>query len=80
MDTSDAAAEDPTGGFEIGDDDMVMYTAGKVPFETFAMCHVDGIAPYESLGPQYQLLWRNRTTAASYEKCADVELKAVFLS
>ncbi|KAL1310620.1 hypothetical protein AAFC00_000892 [Neodothiora populina] len=46
-------------------------------FVTFALCHVNGTAPYFTVGPQYQLLWRSVVAAETdYESCADVELVA----
>lgn len=77
---SDAAVESHTPGFRVGEGDVVVYE-GDVGFETFVVCWVDGIVPYKSVGPQWQVLWRNRTTErVEGGGCEDVELKAVFLS
>lgn len=43
-------------------------------FQGFALCHVNGTAPYFTVGPQYQLLWKTGTANSSYTDCADVEL------
>lgn len=50
----------------------------EVPdFTTFALCHVNGTAPYFTVGPQYQLLWKTGAAkAGNYTDCADVELVA----
>jgi hypothetical protein len=46
-------------------------------FHGFAACYVAGIAPYEAVGPEVQLLWRNATAGAPSGSCADVELEVV---
>jgi hypothetical protein len=48
-------------------------------FHGFAACYVDGIDPYENLGPQVQLLWRNATAGAPSGRCAEVELKVLYV-
>ncbi|KAI4715661.1 hypothetical protein E4T48_08150 [Aureobasidium sp. EXF-10727] len=40
----------------------------------FALCHVNGTAPYFTLGPQYQLLWKNSSASSTSSNCADVKL------
>ena len=44
-------------------------------YGTLAACYVNGTAPYWSLGPQVQLLWRPEDVPVG--ACADVLLKAV---
>lgn len=46
------------------------------PHEYLEVCYVNGTAPYFTLGPQYQLFWREAGAEAS-EKCLGVGLKAV---
>lgn len=48
-------------------------------FTTFAICYVNGTAPYVSLGPQYQLFFKNGSSVADAGNCADVKLKTVDL-
>ena len=80
LDTTDAASESHTPGFGVGDGDVVQYE-GDLAFASFVVCWVQGITPYNSVGPQFQVLWRNRTgTEVDGEGCGDVDLKAVFLS
>ncbi|CAD0109888.1 unnamed protein product [Aureobasidium uvarum] len=40
----------------------------------FALCRVNGTAPYFSLGPQFQLLWRTDDVPSNSSRCADVHL------
>jgi len=52
-----------------------------VPLEynTFALCNVNGTAPYFGVGAETQLFWRGHGVAVERSgKCADVLLKAVF--
>lgn len=76
-----------TPGFEIGFDStnssaIVHYTAAAnstLDFAGFALCYVNGTAPYFTVGPEYQLLWKKANTTSCYETCADVDLLAVNL-
>jgi hypothetical protein len=61
-------------GFAVGRGNLV-YTGPN--FRGFAACYVAGISPYESVGPEVQLLWRNATAGAPSGRCAEVELKVV---
>lgn len=54
------------------DGDVLPNPAG---YGTLAACYVNGTAPYWSLGPQVQLLWRPEDVPVG--ACADVLLKAV---
>lgn len=45
--------------------------------KSFALCHVKGVSPYQSVGPQYQFLWEGPATVAKYKDCADVQLEAI---
>jgi hypothetical protein len=50
---------------------------GKEPaVHRFALCHVNGTAPYFGAGPQYQLLWEE-VGAKPDAKCRDVGFKTV---
>jgi hypothetical protein len=49
-------------------------TAPKSFDGCFAVCRVNGTAPYFSLGPQYQLLWKESNASTTSSKCADVKL------
>lgn len=52
-------------------------TAAPESFDgCFALCHVNGTAPYFTLGSQYQLLWKTNNATTSYATCADVKLVA----
>lgn len=65
-----------TDGFTIvpGVRDLVQ---SNKTFRGFAACYVDGIAPYWSVGPEIELLWRNASARAPSPRCADVELKVI---
>lgn len=65
---------DQTPGFSQVDNEV---HNNQTSFKTFAVCHVNATAPYVSLGPQYQLFWKNSTSAPSASNCADVKLKTV---
>ena len=67
-----------TNGFSIDDASIIQYT-GNVDFKGFALCQVDGIAPYLSAGSQTQLLWKNNTSVAEAPNCANVDLKIVYV-
>lgn len=49
-------------------------TAPKSFDGCFAVCLVNGTAPYFSLGRQYQLLWKENNASTTSSKCADVKL------
>ena len=66
-----------TPGFSIEKDTLTY--AGTLPYKTFVVCHVNGIAPYQSVGPENELLWRPKKTKACEGGCADVILKAVYI-
>lgn len=66
-------------GFSIDENNIVQYS-GPLDFKTFALCNVNGTAPYLSLGPDTQLLWKNSSSVAEAPKCADVQLKADYIS
>lgn len=63
-------------GFEFSQYDNV--GSASFPHEYLEVCAVNGTAPYFSLGPQYQMFWREAGTQANTEQCVGVQLKAVF--
>lgn len=59
-------------GFRVVDG-YVEYRGATAGFAGWALCAVNGTAPYLSAGPQVQLLWKT-SGAVDGEKCADVAL------
>lgn len=51
-------------------------TAPKAFDGCFAVCQVNGTAPYFSLGRQFQLFWKENNASTS-SHCADVKLVGV---
>jgi hypothetical protein len=49
-------------------------TAPKSFDGCFAVCLVNGTAPYFDLGRQYQLLWKETNVSSTRSNCADVKL------
>lgn len=68
----------PTTGFYFNDSTLAWSGLNSTAPESFdgcfALCHVNGTAPYVSLGPQYQLLWKTNNASSTSSICADVKL------
>lgn len=68
-----------TSGFSLDANGLVQY-AGNIDFKGFALCNVNGIAPYFGLGGATQLLWKNSSSVGDATGCANVDLKAVYVN
>lgn len=76
----DLSYSDSTPGFAFAPTNTsttsIIYNGNSTDFTGFALCYVNGTAPYFTVGPQYQLLWKSTATTSSYTSCADVDLIA----
>ncbi|KAG9986313.1 hypothetical protein KCU78_g20577, partial [Aureobasidium melanogenum] len=68
----------PTTGFYFQDSTLAWSGSNSTAPDSFdgcfALCHVNGTAPYFSLGREYQLLWKTNNASSTSSICADVKL------
>ncbi|CAD0099519.1 unnamed protein product [Aureobasidium mustum] len=68
----------PTTGFYFNNSTLAWSGSNSTAPDSFdgcfAICHVNGTAPYFTLGREYQLLWKTNNASSTSSICADVKL------
>ena len=69
--------ESTSSGFSTDEDEGVpALRYSGADFDGWALCRVNGTAPYFGVGAEWQLFWKSKGAVCGYQRCADVELVA----